>query len=412
MKQLEQLAQSMAELAQLPETTQAAIQAQHGKLNTQDARIQHIENLLGNLPSKDEVENSIASAIQPPLAEFLESCKAKLISNPYEFVLENDEDGYADKSWESIIEQGQALQEKYWSDSEKYWQDLQGDSPSGPGWYGTAESPIITIKCIEPVYKFHNTCRLPGRFQVKGNGHWSSFLRFYGDGDEVLKDDNPWGVQTNAPIGIYVEPTTELADGRRMRHFEQSIQGVSLVAHNGSMPAYLSVNPFNFRMMDCNIQAHAGAKVSVKHGPAIEADWYPVKQIYPPNYQSVYLPDPVFSNILIEGPHKFQRKSCGILAGGNNMIFDRLNFYGHMCGLMLHGGQGRIVSNCTMHDGATGDGRHWVDKKELVLAHLIRDTHKNLDGGHGNILEYPIHVIDRGKPAPKGGWFNGGEVGL
>ena len=332
-------------------------------------------------------------------------------SNPFEFILENDADGYADDSWESIIQAGQELQKPYWETSEKYWQNAQGDSPSGPGWYGTAESPIITIRCVEPVYRFKNTCRLPGRFQVKGNGHWSSFLRFYGDGDRVLEDNIGWGVQTNAPIGIYVEPTTELPDGRHIRNFEQAISGVMLIGHRGTMPVYIAQNAFNFRMTDNNAQCHQGAQISIKHGPALEADWYPVKQVYPPKFQSVYLPDPVFSNMLIEGPHKFQRKSCGILASGNNMIFDRLNFYGTMCGIMAHGGQGRVIQGCTMHDGGTHDGRHWVSKSELVLAHVIRDREKNPDTLQSGSA-FPIHSPLRGQAAHRGGWFNGGEVGL
>ena len=394
MNELIQLAESIGELAKLPDTTRELIQAQHNTLNTQSARIQNLENRLNAI---------IHHSVDRPQH-----------SSPFEFILENDDNGFADDSWEQIIKQGQDLQKQYWQVSERWWQEHQGDSPSGAGWYGTAESPVITIKCVEPVYRFHDTVRLPGRFQVKGNGHWSSFLRFYGDGDSVLRDSIPWGVATNAPIGIYVEPTTELQDGRSVRNFEQSIQGVMLIGHRGSMPVYIAQNAFNFRMADCNVQCHQGAQISIKHGPAIDADWYPVKQVYPPNFQSVYLPDPVFSNMLIEGPHKFLRKSCGILASGNNMIFDRLNFYGHMCGIMAHGGQGRIIQGCTMHDGGTHDGRHWVAKEHLVLAHLITDRNKgkNHDGIAGNCSEFPINVIERGQPAPSGGWFNGGEVGL
>lgn len=332
-------------------------------------------------------------------------------ANPFEFILENAEDGYADDSWEAIIREGQELQKPYWEKSEEHWQSAQGDSPSGPGWYGTAESPIITIRCVEPVYRFKNTCRLPGRFQIRGNGHWSSFLRFYSLGDRVLEDKIGWGVQTNAPVGIYVEPTTELPDGRHIRNFEQAISGVMLIGHRGTMPVYIAQNAFNFRMTDNNVQCHQGAQISIKHGPALEADWYPVKQVYPPKFQSVYLPDPVFSNMLIEGPHKFQRKSCGILASGNNMIFDRLNFYGTMCGIMAHGGAGRVIQGCTMHDGATGDGRHWVDKSELVLAHVIRDREKNPDTLQSGSA-FPIHSPLRGQAAHKGGWFSGGEVSL
>ena len=418
MKTLEQLAQSLTEIARLPEAVQKARQEQFGNIQALGATVESQGRKVALMEQRQSENHAAAmNAIMEFVAQEIKEAtfNQPQHASPFEFILENDGDGFADASWESIIDQGQKLQEQYYRQAETFGVSEYGAPPANStGWYGTAESPIIIIKCIEPVYRFKNTARLPGRFQVRGNGHWSSFLRFYGTGDKVLKDTIPWGVATDAPIGIYVEPVTELTDGRTMRNFEQAIQGVMLIGHRGSMPVYISQNAFNFRMTDCNVQCHQGAQISIKHGPAIEADWYPVKQVYPPNYQSVYLPDPVFSNMLIEGQHKFKRKSCGILASGNNMIFDRLNFYGHMCGLMLHGGQGRIVSNCTMHDGATGDGRHWVAKEHLVLAHLITDQSKgkNKDGISGNCDQFPIHVIERGQPAPAGGWFNGGEVRL
>ena len=79
-----------------------------------------------------------------------------------------------------------------------------------------------------------------------------SVLRFYGTGPLTLKDDNGWWHQTNAPIGLYIEPST-LVDGRHVRNFEQSVSNVTLVAQRGSMPVYISDNAFNFRFHDCNV---------------------------------------------------------------------------------------------------------------------------------------------------------------
>lgn len=327
----------------------------------------------------------------------------------FSFVLENDQDGYADDSWEDIIIRGQDIQEPYYERSEAYWQAKQGNSPSGLGWYGSTEMPVISIICEEPVYRFRNTARVPGRFRVTTPAHRGSVLRMLGNGDEVLTDNTPYGTQTDAPIGLYIEPTTDLSSGMRVRNFEQTVENVSVVGQNGTMPMYIANNAFNLLVQDANFQSHQGAPIVIKHGPSLEADWYPVVQQMSP----IYLPDPVFQNLLIEGDHKTFRKACGILASGNNMIFQNLNFYGCLHGIYAHGGQGRVVSGCTMHHGATADGRVWANKDEFVLCLLSRRDNSNRDSVQNNAGIGKLWNLKKRSPVPvTAGWHNKGEATL
>ena len=305
------------------------------------------------------IENTISKINQP--------------ANPFEFILETDPYGFADDSWAEIIKKGQELQAPYRDRSEEQWAH-QGPSPWGEGGYGSFEAPKIVIKCVEPVYRFNNTARLPGSFQVTSHAHMGSVLRFLSIGD-TLQDNNGWWHQTDAPVGIYIEPTTRV-DGRRIRNFEQSISHVTIVGQNGTMPVYIADNAFNLRIKDCNIQSHQGSSIVIKHGPAIESpDWYPCTQKPSGNN---YLPDPIFSNCLIEGKHKFDRRNAGICVSGNNIQFHGLNFYGVLTGIMSTG-QGRTVSACTMHHGGTHDGRTWCGKDQLALGFLSRRSDSNPD---------------------------------
>jgi len=326
-------------------------------------------------------------------------------TNPFEFILEVDEDGFADESWERIIKEGQKLQASYWDKSEKEWTDLQGESPSGKGWFGTFEMPKIVIKCIQPVYWFKDSARLPACFQIQSHAHMGSILRFTGKGDKVLIDDNGWWHQTNAPVGLYVEPST-FVDGRDYRNFEQAISGVTIVGQNGSMPIYISDNAFNFRLSNCNIQSHQGAVIPVKHGPALHADWYPVEQKPSGNN---YLPDPIFENCLIEGVHKFDRRNAGICVSGNNIIFNGLNFYGVVTGIMSTG-QGRTMSGCTMHHGATHNNRSWAIKDQLALGILSRRSHYNPDSISQESSFPIINPIKQTRSPIDFGWYKKGEV--
>jgi hypothetical protein len=388
MKTLTDLAESILELAKLPETTKQAIQSQFNTLNTQNAKVQNLENRL------DVINTQIASIVNHP-----QQPKSK-----FEFTIEADVAGYADDSWEEIIKEGQALQASYRDKSEDFWTDRQGISPSGVGWFGSFESPKIVIKCVEPVYWFRNTARLPGSFQVKGSAHMGSILRFDASGDRILRDDNGWWHQTNVPVGLYVEPST-VVDGRAVRNFEQSISGITIVGQRGSMPIYIADNAFNFRLADCNIQAHQGARIVIKHGPALTADWYPVTQTPTGNN---YLPDPIFSNCLIEGCHKWDRRNAGLCVSGNNIQFHGLNFYGVVTGIMSTG-QGRTISACTMHHGATGDGRTWAMKDQLALAIMKHKPGENKDSIQLG-MEFPIRVHDKGYKFDRDiAWYQTGE---
>lgn len=365
--------------------------------------IDKLSSMLG-IPADREKLDRTVSDIKTRLNE-LEARPANAKTNPFVFELKNDSAGYADGSWEEIIRQGQAAQAGYRDKSESYWQDKQGNSPSGRGWYGSFEAPKVVILCTEPVYNFRNTARLAGSFQVTSHAHMGSVLRFHGDGPSVLKDDNGWWHQTNAPIGMYVEPST-LVEGRDVRNFEQAISNVTIVGHRGSMPIYISDNAFNFRLNDCNLQSHQGSRIIVKHGPAVGASWYPVKQKPSGNN---YLPDPVFKDCLIEGVHKWDRRNTGICVSGNNIQFHGLNFYGVVTGIMSTG-QGRTVSACTLHHGATGDGRTWGTREQMALAILSRREGQNPDSIQNNPTFPVINPIKQSRANESLGWYQKGEA--
>lgn len=341
--------------------------------------------------------------------EALENQSNHRPDSPFQFTLhDEDGDGFVDNEWEAIIAKGQAIQRGFWLKSEKEWTEKLGKSPSGKGWFGTAESPVITISCEDPVYYFKNTARLPGRFRIWCPARWGTFLRFLGNGDKVLIDDNKWGTQTNAPIGIYVETSTDVGD-IRIRNFEQTIQNVMVIAQNGTMPIYLAENPFNLQISDCNIQYHQGARIGIKHGPALfPKGWeYPVKQHLSHN---VYLPDAKFINIQMEGRHKLERLACGFLLSGNNPILQNINFYGVLHGIYLHGGMGRVVTGCTLHHGATANGRSWAPKDQFVLVLMSQRAGHNPDTVEGNAGPGAVWLLPKGSRAPAtAGWHMKGE---
>lgn len=359
---------------------------------------------LGNLSEEQKALRIMFSE----LTDQIRSLKGSQKSNPFAFDLETDAEGYADESWERIIEAGQNIQRPKRDTSEAYWLDRNNghQSPWGEGGYGSFEAPKILINCVEPVYRFHNTARLPGSFQVTSPAHMGSILRFEGTGDKCLRDNNGWWHETDAPIGIYVEPQT-VVEGRQIHNFEQSISNLTLVGQNGSMPVYISDNAFNFRIKDCNIQAHQGSSIVIKHGPAIATpSWYPVEQRPSGNN---YLPDPVFSNLLIEGRHKFDRRNAGICVSGNNIQFHGLNFYGTLTGIMSTG-QGRTVSACTMHDGDTANGRSWCDKDQLALGFLSRRESSNPDSIQTGSA-FPIYnPLKSSRAGITQGWYQEGQV--
>lgn len=335
--------------------------------------------------------------------------------DPYAFTLrDEDADGYVDAEWESIIAKGQALQSKFWVKAEDYWGSRYA-SPSGEGWHGSAAMPVIRIVCSEPEYWFKDTARLPGRFQISCPSRWGSLLRFYGDGEHALVDDINYGVATEAPIGIYVEPSTRVqTDNGEMiaRPFEQGIERVILQGLNGVMPIYLAMNQDRFVLNDCKILQHKGAQIGVKHGPILRARSYPfpAEQLTEGN---VYLTDPRFEDCQMEGLHSGARKQAAIFVSGSNMIFSRLNLYGWNHGIYCHGGEGRVISGLTMHHGTTSDGRSWTRKEDIVAFLLSVRNGANPDAVSAVAGGFKEWILPKRSRVPSaGGWHNEGEACL
>lgn len=285
---------------------------------------------------------------------------------PYHYKLNPND---PDASWDNIIAQGQAVQEKFYHEAEAFWQMKQGDSPSGYGWYGTQAMPVITIVCTAPEYNFRSTKRLPGRFRLWCPARNSSILRFHCNQGPTLHDNwtndrgIPYGFKTDAPIGIYVEPTVTVKDRFVTRPFDQSIENVMIVAHNGTLPIYLADNQDRLTIRDCNILNHQGATVGIKHGPPVKTDL-----INQAPMANVYLADPKFIDIQMEGPHKMTRPQAAMFMAGNNVHIRGLNLYGWLQGPYLHGGKNRHIQ-CQVHKSNTHDGR-----TPLVLSEVCGAT--------------------------------------
>jgi len=270
-----------------------------------------------------------------------------------------------DGSWSRIVKEGQAEQRKDFLEGEAYWTSKQGKSPSGYGWFGSVSMPVITIVATAPEYNFRSTKRLPGRFRLWSPTRWGSTLRFHCDEGPTLHDNwtnsagIAYGFKTDAPIGIYVEPTTYVDDQFHVRPFEQSIENCLIVAHNGTLPIYLADNQDRFWIRDCNIQQHQGAQVGIKHGPPIDTSI--IRQAPMAN---VYLADPKFLDLQMEGPHNAQRPQTAIFAAGNNIHMRGLNLYGWLQGPYLHGGLNRYVQ-VQVHKSNTHDGRQPLPLHEV-----------------------------------------------
>jgi len=338
---------------------------------------------------------------------------AKLEPAKFEFVLGVDADGhYSDKSWEEIIKKGQEVQYAYYKAAEDKYSKIW---PLFPGWHGSAMAPVIKIICEEPEYHFKDTKRLPGRFCLSSNRRWSSVLRFYGDGQKVLKDTIAYGTATNAPVGLYVEGKTKVQTSQGemlMKPFEQTIEDVILCAHNGVLPIYLSMNQDRFCIRGAKILQHQGALIGIKHGPIINETNYPFPAIQDTEGNNVYLADPRFENLQMEGPHNNKRPQAAMLLSGNNIIISNLNLYGWMQGPYMHGGQNRLINGLTQHWGNTQDGRMYCSRDEIVSYTVTyRSNTKDSDcfsGIAGNFKQW--YLPKRSKAPSKGGWHNTGET--
>lgn len=376
--------------------------------------VDHFQDYNNRIEALREGMNTLAPRIESLENRPIPEPVVAPASNPYQFILKDENgDGDVDEEWEAIITKGQAIQAKVWIEKEKYWTDLLGTPPAGElGWYGTSTMPTIQIVCLEGEYFFHDTARLPGRFQVTCPTRWGSMLRFYGDGDKVIVDDIAYGIATNSPIGIYVEPKTvvETENGTMtVKPFEQQIERVIIVGMKGVMPVYLAQNQDRFAMLDCNLQQHQGSMIGIKHGPPLQGRSYPfpATQVLDGN---TYLADPRILDCQLEGPHSGARKQAAIFMSGNNMIFRGLNFYGWTTGILCHGGQGRVVDSITMHDGVTADGRRFTSKDNILAVALSTRPGVNEDSVSGVAGGFKVWVLPKRSPAPAtAGWYVKGE---
>ena len=366
MKELIQLAESIGELAKLPETTQELIQAQHNVINTQSARIQNLENRLNGLPSSDEVSGKIREIMVPALNEFLKEFKESTKIDDHMLLIDPEN---PDDSLEKAIKLGQEIQEPFWEEGEERFQKEFGNSPSGPGWYGSTHMPVITLLFSGSQYRFHNTIRIPGRFQMRSVTRWGPAIRTLGDGDKVLKVESifGWNPCVGHPIGIYTEPATELSSGMIVRPFEQDIRDCMIVAHNNSVPVYLAQNPDRLQIVNNNIQSHQGSNIGIFHGPHIDADWMPKSAR---SGDDVYLGDSTISYNQIEGPHRMEhngsRKQAGIFFSGQAVQTCFNRFFGYSQCIYSHGGRSRVSMGNQAYAKPTADGRVWARVSELV----------------------------------------------
>lgn len=409
MNALEQLSEAFRTLASLPDAINKARQEQFGNIQTLEATIEtlnrKVEELSKRIELVDHLNDNFADSLSR-MAVSMADLEVKW-SGPYEFNLENDDEGYADDSWDRIIKHGQEVQQPFWEEGEQRWNRELGPSPKGIGWYGSVSMPIITIRLTEPEYKFRNTKRLPGRFALRSISRWGQAFRCDGKGDKVIKDSIGYGHCYNEPIGIYVEPATELPSGMIVRPFEQDIRDCLIVGTNNVLPIYVAQNPDRLHIVGNNIQQHGGGFFGIKHGPAYAADWMPKPARI---VDDVYLGDTVISGNQFEGPHRMthrtgSRRQAAIFFGGNNVQVRDNNFYGWSHCVYSHGGQGRVVTGNTAHHGDTADGRSWAKKDELVMCLLSCTQSLNPDAIGMNAGGFKEWVLQKGSRVPSaGGW--------
>lgn len=412
MNELIQLAESIGALAKLPDTTRELIQAQHNVINTQSARIQNLENRLVGIMSKDDVKSITVGVME----QFLKDLKPQSDQDEYTFLIDHVN---PDKSLDEAIRKGQELQQPFWEEGEARFQSEFGNSPSGKGWYGSTHMPVITLLFSGSEYRFHNTIRLPGRFQMRSVTRWGPAIRTLGDGDKVLKVESifGWNPCVGHPIGIYTEPATELPSGMIVRPFEQDIRDNMIVAHNNCVPVYLAQNPDRLQIVNNNIQAHQGSNIGIFHGPHINADWMPKSAR---SGDDVYLGDATISYNQIEGPHRMEhngsRKQAGIFYSGQAVQTCFNRFFGYSQCIYSHGGRSRISMGNQAYAKPTADGRVWARVSELVgTTFCIPTANKpEEDEIHPTVGAFYNDIkVGKGIEAQKtAGWHKAGEAFL
>jgi len=412
MKELIKLAESIGELAKLPDTTQELIQAQHNVINTQSARIQNLENRLVGIMSKDDVKSITVSVVE----QFIKDLKPQSDQDQYTFLINH---ANPDKSLEEAIRKGQEVQQPFWEEGEEKFQSEFGNSPSGKGWYGSTHMPVITLLFSGSEYRFHNTIRIPGRFQMKSVTRWGPAIRTLGDGDKVLKVESifGWNPCVGHPIGIYTEPATELPSGMIVRPFEQDIRDCMIVAHNNCVPVYLAQNPDRLQIVNNNIQSYQGSNIGIFHGPHIEIHWMP-KAVSPND--DVYLGDATINHNQIEGPHRMEhngsRKQAGIFYSGQAVQTCFNRFFGYSQCIYSHGGRSRVSMGNQAYAKPTADGRVWAGRDELVGATFCipkENPEFEVYVGQTTGAFYRDHAPLKGSPVQKTeGWHKAGEVFL
>lgn len=421
-EQINALSNKITSLEQSPSSSTSDLKGFGDMLDTLNDKINEVQNAYKdtktiNNDSINKLEQDLSNVkIQLTAIESSSNVNAPLSypAKKFEFVLGKDAEGFSDSSWEEIIKKGQEIQYEYWKNAEENWNKK---FKMYEGWHGSAMSPVIKIICEEPEYLFKNTVRLPGRFCLSSNSRWSSILRFYTFGDKVLKDDTGYGYKWNAPVCIYVEGKTytKMNDGGTMimKPFEQTIEEVIICPMTKGIPVYLCENQDRLSIRNCKILSHGGAQIGIRHGPKLAEGKYPwkgVAQSKKGDY-NIWLTDPRFDNLQMEGPHNNKRPQAAMAMSGANIIISNLNLYGWMQGPYLYGGINRVINGLTQHWGNTSDGRMYCSRDELVSYTVsYTDDTKGTDAFSCIAGDFKKWYLRKGSRAPeRGGWHNYNE---
>lgn len=416
MKNLEELAASLTEIAQLPEAVQQVRQEQFGNIQTLGKTIEAQGRKVALIEKRQDENHAAAMEMVKNLItqEFKEFTKAA--TDSHQFLIDAER---PDESLEQAIKRGQEIQQPVWEEGEEKFTKEFGNSPAGLGWYGSTHMPVITLLFSGSEYRFHNTVRIPGRFQMRSVTRWGPAIRTLGDGDKVLKVESifGWNPCVGHPIGIYTEPATELSSGMIVRPFEQDIRDCMIVAHNNCVPVYLAQNPDRLQIVNNNIQSYQGSNIGIFHGPHIEADWMP-KSARPGD--DVYLGDSTINHNQIEGPHRMEhngsRKQAGIFFSGQAVQTCFNRFFGYSQCIYSHGGRSRVSMGNQAYAKPTADGRAWANPDELVgttfcMPHNYRIEDDTIHPITGSF--YSDIKLMKGSPVKKtAGWHKAGEVFL